>query len=321
MRRLLQGGEIVRRAHITQRHADIAEESAPFGPQDGRVAEEVLELPVVEREEFTQGLGQQVGARLQGGIARSPGEAVPRAGIKAVVTAENTVAHRLAEFLGNGPLVLDGEEGDTAAGIELIRRGDCLRRTSLNAAGAASAAVGQGGIGREFEGGENDREKKPGPQLRMDPHRALAMPGHAAGCGPVAFEDRSTVDEAPLSPSSLCEVCGEGFEARGDHLVVIVAPGVAGDAASPACRGAVAEIIRGQDNDRLGPGEDSPRIAAVLLGAPHPFHAGLPSVVQPRAQRLGMRCRSGLRESAEVESQLLRHGADFVLGHDRRSRT
>ena len=155
----------------------------------------------------------------------------------------------------------------------------------------------------------------------MDPHRALAMPGHAAGCGPVAFEDWSTVDEAPLSPAGLREACGEGFEARGDHLVVIVAPGVAGDAAGPGCRGAVAEIICGEDNDRFGPGQDSSRIAAVLLGAPHPFHGGLAPVVQPRAERLGMRCRSGLRESAEGESQILSDSADFVLGHGRRSRT
>ena len=61
LRRILQGGEIVRGADITQRHADIAKKSAPFGPQDGRVAEEVFELLLVEREEFTQGLGQQVG--------------------------------------------------------------------------------------------------------------------------------------------------------------------------------------------------------------------------------------------------------------------
>ena len=145
------------------------------------------------------------------------------------------------------------------------------------------------------------------------------MPGHAAGCRPVAFEDRPAVDKAPLLPAGLREARGEGFEARGDHLVVIVAPGVAGDAAGPDCRGGVAEIIRGQDNDRLGTGEDSPRIAAVLLGAPHPFHGGLASVVQPRAERLGMRCRSGRRESAEGESQILSGSADFVLGHGRKS--
>lgn len=65
IQRFVQGGQIVLGADIAQGHADIAEEAAPFGPEDGRVAEQFLEAAIVEGKELAERAFEEGGVWLQ----------------------------------------------------------------------------------------------------------------------------------------------------------------------------------------------------------------------------------------------------------------
>ena len=74
--------------------------------------------------------------------SRELGELVPRADQLAVVAAEDAVAHQGAQFLGNRALQLDGQVGDAAACVELIRRRRMrLGRADIDAGAAACRSV------------------------------------------------------------------------------------------------------------------------------------------------------------------------------------
>jgi hypothetical protein len=78
-----------------------------------------------------------------------PGRTCSRADGEAVVAAIDAVADRLAEFMRDRPLVLDGEVGNAAARVDAIGRGKGLGRTGVEAgaAGAAMVAVRRVGFG------------------------------------------------------------------------------------------------------------------------------------------------------------------------------
>src|SRR3546814_9719074 len=66
---------------------------------------------------------------------------VPRADGEAVVAAVDAVAHGRAQRARNVPLVLDGEVGDAASGVEPVRADEGLRRTDVQAAPARAAMI------------------------------------------------------------------------------------------------------------------------------------------------------------------------------------
>ena len=312
----LQGGKVVCCSDIAEGHADIAQKTAALGAEDGRAAEERFEIMVVEGEEFAQGFLEYIGPWRECGIARGAGEAVPRAGIEAIVAAENAVAYCFAEFHRDGALVLDGEERDATAGVELVRGGDGLRGAGIDAARAFPAAVGQRNVGIQFKRGENDRKEKPGAELRVDAHGALAVPRNAAGGCPVTLENGSAVDKAALLAARFFHPGGEHFQARAQHFVVIVTPRVAGDA--PCAGGGwrvLVEIVGGENESRLGAGEQAARIGAVLGRALHPLHGGLVSFGQPIGERVGVRGAGETDDSAESETEIDGGGAEGLFFH------
>ena len=66
-------------------------------------------------------------------------ELVPRAHELAIVAAVDAVADQRAQFDGNAAAQFDGQIGDAAPRIELVRRDDRLRRTDVDAARAGAA--------------------------------------------------------------------------------------------------------------------------------------------------------------------------------------
>ena len=88
-------------------------------------------------------------------------------------------------------------------------------------------------IGRQLERGENFREKKPGAELAVEQHRALAMPADPGFGGKVAFQHRSryrrriSADRRPRSRKAV-----QFPQLFLHHFVIIIAPGIARDAPS-----------------------------------------------------------------------------------------
>src|SRR5206468_5784245 len=92
---------------------------------------------------------------------RRAGEAIPRAYREAIVAAVDAVAQRLAELLGDGPIMLDGEIGDAAPGIDPVRSGERLRRTRVEAApaGPAMLSVIRRGVRLQLKAGQDHAEE------------------------------------------------------------------------------------------------------------------------------------------------------------------
>src|SRR5687768_2537424 len=72
---------------------------------------------------------------------RRLGEAIPGTDQLAVVAAVDPVADQRPQLLGDGALVLDGEVGDAAAGIQLVGAADRLCRADVDAAFAGSTMI------------------------------------------------------------------------------------------------------------------------------------------------------------------------------------
>ena len=94
-------------ANVAKGDADIAEEAAAFGAEDGRAGEFLLESGFVQGEEFEQIGRGEVGAKALFHEARGLGEAVPRADGEAIVTTVDAAAEGGAKFDGNRAFQFD----------------------------------------------------------------------------------------------------------------------------------------------------------------------------------------------------------------------
>ena len=126
--------------------------------------------------------------------------------------------------------MLDGEVGDTAAGVELVGRGDRLRGAGGDAARTFPAVVAEGGVRWEIEGGEQLGEEEPGAEAAVDLDSGFSVPAEAGIGGEVALEDGAGVDIVALDAAEGSEFFIESGEAFLDELVVVVVPGIARDA-------------------------------------------------------------------------------------------
>ena len=94
------------------------------------------------REPFEGGIDQAV-AGLEFGRGGDRGFAIPGADVLADVAAEDVASHAVAQVLGDGAALFDGEIGNAAVGIELVGREKRVRGTGVEAASAGAAAVGR----------------------------------------------------------------------------------------------------------------------------------------------------------------------------------
>ena len=108
---------------------------------------EVLLLGPAEELDEVRGVEAVPDAEVR--LGRDPRELVPGANELAIVAAEDPVADRWTERLGNRPMVLDRQVGNAAACVELIGRSDRTRRAGGHAGAAASAAVRRARVDRE----------------------------------------------------------------------------------------------------------------------------------------------------------------------------
>ena len=189
---------------VAEGDADVAEESFPLGAVDGGVAKMLFEGgfvelgPVLERElvEFWFGVGFHDSAFL--------GESIPRAGLEAVVAAEDSVADGGAQLGRDGAFEFDGEVGDAAAGVEDEGLGDGLGGAGGDAALASAAAVFFGRVGGQFGGGEDFGEEEPVAEGAADEVGVFSDEADAGALGEVSFEDGAGVDV----PEGVGGVCG-----------------------------------------------------------------------------------------------------------------
>src|SRR5690606_8109043 len=105
------------------------------------------------------------------------------------VAAEEVVADALAQLHRHGAPQLDGQVRDALAGIEDIRRLEGVGRAGIETGGAASAALADGGAGRERERGDDLADEHVGAEAGGDEHAVLADEAEAGAGGPGALEN------------------------------------------------------------------------------------------------------------------------------------
>ena len=89
--RPLQRGQVGSVTRVSERDADISQESPALDSLDGRAAEKRAELRVVERQVIAQRHADGR-SRREGRFARDLGEAVPGARIQTIVATVNPIA-------------------------------------------------------------------------------------------------------------------------------------------------------------------------------------------------------------------------------------
>lgn len=172
----VEGWEIVLTAGVAEGDADVSQEAVAFDSFDGGLREEGSELLKVESEEVAEAMFKEAGAGVEAGFAGDLGEAVPGAGVEAVVAAVDAVADGATEFQRDAPFVLDGEIGNAALCGQLSRAGDCLGRAGLDTGGAFSAVVARSFVGFELEGGKEFAKEKPSAEFAMNLHCGFSIP-------------------------------------------------------------------------------------------------------------------------------------------------
>ena len=122
-------------------------------------------------------------------------ELVPRAHCEAIVAAIDTIADGFAEFVRDGALVLDGEIGDAAPGVELVGSRKRSRRADIEAGPARAAMVNVSIVARQIQRGENRAQKQPRAEFARDEVGMLALPAQSRRLRQRFFHHRGGVDE------------------------------------------------------------------------------------------------------------------------------
>src|SRR5690606_29353765 len=121
----------------------------------GRSREHLAKAGIVELRQVGEARRGELGPWREGGLPRALRELVPGTDGQAVVAAIDAVADGGAIGAGDRALMLDGEVGDAAAGIELVGRGKGGGRADVEAAPASPAMVLLRRIGWQLERGED----------------------------------------------------------------------------------------------------------------------------------------------------------------------
>ena len=90
------------------------------------------------------------------------------------------------------------------------------------------------------------------------------MPAYPGRRGVIALQHWTSVDITLLNSPSFAQEPVNNIEFRLYQLVVILAPGISGDSAAILLNSIALKIIKSQDDDALGPGQDLLRITTLL---------------------------------------------------------
>ena len=309
---------------VAEGDADVAKESSPFGAVDWGVAKALFEGgfielgPILEGElvEFWFGVGFHDLAFL--------GESIPRAGLEAVITAEDSVADGGAQLGRDRASEFDSEVGDAAPGVEDEGEEDGLGGTGGDTAAASAAAVFFRRIGGQFCGGEDFGEEKPVAEGTADEVGVFSDEADAGALSKVSFENGTGVN-IPKSGGgmrSLADGCGEGFEFPGEDLVIVGIAGVAGDDASAGFSrrrlgrvlSVVLEVAGCQSDDAANLGQNVSGIESFFLVSFQIGHLSVP----PKGEPLGIAPAAGRGRSAcdaaGVKTKVRGFGEDLPFG-------
>jgi hypothetical protein len=334
---------------VAHRYGYIALEAFASGAFEGRAFKRLLECYVVELGQRFEGGIDQFGTGFNCLPGCYGGFAVPGADVLADVTAKDLSADEGAEIFGNRAFFLDGEVGDAAGGVHLVRSDEGVSGAGVDAAGAGAAAIlrreGEAvGLG-QWDGGGDDTEEEPGAVSLGEDAGVLADPADAGARGEIAFEERAGVDiTAGLAGGVLLEGGFESAEA-GEQVVVVVggeegacrflaAQSIAGDPAGVQGGGVDGAgyggvVVEGADQDGARPGEGdldgAAEEGASVVTALEVVHLSGSTGVDPGG-KTGVVFAGGGGDAGEVEAgvagELIYRGAKFRgpcggLGHVR----
>src|SRR5262245_34837644 len=121
-------------------------------------------------------------------------KSVPRADFQPYIASVNPVPNRGPELLRNRSLQLNSEVRNAAAGIQLERRRNRLRWACLDAARATAAAILFRLIRRQFESGDDLRNKEPITERPADQVGVFACEAESRALRQVTFQQRPGID-------------------------------------------------------------------------------------------------------------------------------
>lgn len=251
---------------------------------------------------------------VEAGFAAEFGEFVPGADVEAVVAAVDAVTDEGAEVFGDGAFVLDGEVGNAAWGVDVVGAGDGVGGAGGHAGGAFATVVVLFFVGFEVEGGEEFGEEEPGAEFGVDLDGGFAVPAEAGFGGEVAFEDGAGVGVVALGAAHVLEGGVEVAEFVLDDVVVVIVPGVAGDAVVGGGVFLAGKVVEGEGDDGLGAGEDFARVAAAFEVSFEPFHVAGFAVLDPLEVVVGVGRAGGSSDPAVIEAELGGDVADVGFG-------
>ena len=120
----------------------ISDHPLDADPLDRGAGEERAECSVVQGQQVGQRRRDQFWPRQERPVGLgSVGEPVPRTDCETIVAPVDAVADRFPVAMVDRSLMLDGEVGNAAPGIELAGGGDCAGRTGVDAALAIAAVA------------------------------------------------------------------------------------------------------------------------------------------------------------------------------------
>jgi len=232
----LGGDRQSRHAGIADRDQHIADESIAADALDRRFRKQGAKCRIVEPRKPGQIRRPQAVARGQFCLVSLLGELVPWADRETIVAAIDPIADRLAEFMRDRPLAFDGEIGNAAPGIELVRRWKRRgRQISRQAWQEPQWSVSAPSRGRS-------RLVKMTPRNSHEPNsretRLVCLPcSPVPRLAPVAFHHRGGVDEyLDLGAGPGDQPSRQRLQPRLDQIVIIVALRIDRDRAACALR-------------------------------------------------------------------------------------
>ncbi len=208
---------------VAQRHGDIAQPAFMPYAADRRSFGALEKLVFAPGEQPGERRRIQAVARneiLLDALAR---KFVPGTDQLAIVAAVNAVAEQWPQFERNAAAQFDGEIGNAASRVELLRADDGLRGAYFNAAHARAAMIGRRRVHRQGQVGEQLAEKKPGARTRIEQVGVLADPAESGIARQGFFQHRGRVDKCAVTEGAdrFTDSIGEFLQSIAHQLVVI----------------------------------------------------------------------------------------------------
>src|SRR5580765_2081919 len=149
---------------VLLRNPYVAKEAALFRSFEGALLERARKTLLVDLSQRLKARSKSQGGRGEGGFIRRVCPKIEGADIQAIVASKDAITHLSSEVVGNDfstAAKLDGQIGNTEAGIDDIGFDDGAGWTSLNTEGAASAEICGRFILLQFQRRQNLPEQEP----------------------------------------------------------------------------------------------------------------------------------------------------------------